>query len=131
MHPITNKSDTPLVVRDTLMFPETQSGHKVRNVRSDNGSEYINEYLDKFYRDKGIKVETTIRYTPEQNGAAERLNRTLLDKVRSMLASASLPKNLWAEAVVTANYVRNRSRRTPRNRPWWSALIFNGSGKKM
>ena len=53
--------------------------------------------------------QTTAPYTPEQNGAAERLNRTLIERVRAMQLSAGLQPELWAEAVVTANYIRNRS----------------------
>ena len=68
-----------------------------------------NTELDTFYQSKGIKSETSVPYTPQQNGKAERLNRTLLDKARPMLADANLPKFLWAEAIVTANYLRNRS----------------------
>lgn len=64
-------------------------------------------------------METTVRYTPEQNGKAERLNRTLMEKVRPMLAGSGMPKNMWAEAVVTANYVRNRSPATGRDKTPW------------
>jgi hypothetical protein len=53
--------------------------------------------------------ETTAPYTPEQNGKAERLNRTLMERVRAMLQDTKLPNSLWAEAVTTANYIRNRS----------------------
>ena len=45
---------------------------------------------------------------PEQNGVAERKNRTLMEVAKSMLSSASLPKQFWAEAVDTASYVLNR-----------------------
>ena len=109
VQPVASKSDIPLALKDTITLLENQSGHTTKRIRCDNGTEFINSELKSFCADKGIKLETTVRYTPEQNGAAERLNRTLLDKVRPMLAGASLPKNLWAEAVVTANYVRNRS----------------------
>ena len=81
----------------------------MRRLRCDNGSEYINQELKALCASKGIMLETTVRYSPEQNGAAERLNRTLLDKVRPMLEDAHLPKSLWAEALATANYLRNRS----------------------
>jgi transposase InsO family protein len=90
----------------TLVLLENQTGHQVQRLRCDNGSEYINADLADFCREKGIKLETTVRYTPQQNGAAERLNRTLMEKVRPMLADSSLPKYLWAEAVATASYVR-------------------------
>jgi hypothetical protein len=69
----------------------------------------LNNDLDTFYKSKGIQSETTVAYTPQQNGKAERLNRTLLDKARPMLAEYNLPKHLWAEAILTANYLRNRS----------------------
>ena len=56
----------------------------MRRLRCDNGSEYISQELKAFCASKGVMLETTVRYSPEQNGAAERLNRTLLDKVRPM-----------------------------------------------
>ena len=117
--PLTYKSDTSAAVRDIVTLLETQTGNRVQRLRSDNGSEYLNSSLDTFLKDKGIQHETTIRYSPEQNGAAERLNRTLMEKVRSMLAASKLPKNLWAEALATANYVRNRSPVSGRDlTPW-------------
>ncbi|KAI3435604.1 hypothetical protein D9Q98_001667 [Chlorella vulgaris] len=70
-------------------------------------------------------MQTTNRYTPEQNGAAERLNRTLIEKVRPMLAESGLPKSMWAEAVVTASYIRNRSPVKGRELTPWE--LFYGS----
>ena len=64
-----------------------------------------------------------MRYTPEQNGAAERLNRTLLERVRAMLEDSGLPKTLWAEAAVTASYIRNRSPVASRDKTPWE-LFF-------
>lgn len=107
--PIKSKSDTAKAVMHAINLLENQSGHRLQRLRSDNGSEYINSTLDTYLRSKGIQLETSVRYTPQQNGSAERLNRTLLDKVRSMLAASNLPKHLWAEALSTANYLRNRS----------------------
>lgn len=109
VRPLARKSDVASIIKDTLTLLEKQTGCTTKRLRCDNGSEYINEELSNFCNKNGIKMETTVRYTPEQNGAAERLNRTLMDKVRPMLASSGLPKTLWAEAVVTANYLRNRS----------------------
>lgn len=123
--PLASKSDTAAAVRDTILMLETQSGKTVQRVRSDNGSEYVNRALDGYFKLKGIKHETTIRFTPEQNGAAERLNRTLLEKVRSMLTDSGLPKNLWAEALGTANYVRNLSPVTGRDLTPWE--LFYGT----
>ncbi|GIL95153.1 hypothetical protein Vretimale_1230, partial [Volvox reticuliferus] len=62
-----------------------------------------------YFSNKGIIHGTTVGYTPEQNGAAERLNRTLLEKTRAMLVESELPQQLWAEALATANYLRNIS----------------------
>ena len=103
------KSDTATAVKAAITLLETQSGQRTQRLRCDNGSEYINQELSDFCATKGIKLETTVRYTPEQNGAAERLNLTLVEKARPMLAASGLPKTLWAEAVATANYLRNRS----------------------
>jgi len=109
VQPLPHKTDTAAAVKSVLTLLENQTGYRVQRLRCDNGSEYINADLKAFCDTKGIKLETTVRYTPEQNGAAERLNRTLMDKVRPMLAASGQPKYLWAEAVVTASYVRNRS----------------------
>jgi hypothetical protein len=65
--------------------------------------------MESYYASKGIIPQTTMAYTPEQNGKAERLNRTLMEKTRAMLKDAGLDAGLWGEAVVTANYLRNRS----------------------
>ena len=118
-----HKSDTATVIKDIIEQLENLSGHRLQHLRCDNGSEYVNANLAAYCADKGIKMETTVRYTPEQNGAAERLNRTLMDKVRPMLAGTGLPKFLWAEAVTTASYVRNRSPVTGRDKTPWE-LFF-------
>ena len=107
--PLRRKSDAAAFLKTSITMLERQTGYTVKRIRSDNGGEFINTELDTFYQSKGIKSETSVPYTPQQNGKAERLNRTLLDKARPMLADANLPKFLWAEAIVTANYLRNRS----------------------
>lgn len=82
---------------------ELESGCKLKAVRADNAPEIV--ALVKGL--KGVVQEPTTAYTPEQNGVAERLNRTLVTKARSMLAAAELPKKLWGEAVYTACYLKN------------------------
>jgi hypothetical protein len=123
VQPIARKSDAAAAVQSALNMLENQIDGRTKRLRCDNGSEYINAGLKAYCESKGIKLETTVRYTPEQNGAAERLNRTLMDKVRPMLTGAGLPKYLWAEAVVTANNVRNRSPVTGRDKTPWE-LFF-------
>ena len=66
--------------------------------------------------DYGIKFEYTTPYTPEQNGVAERLNRSLIIMARAMLLDANLPIRLWGEAVNTASYLRNRTPIGPNDR---------------
>lgn len=88
---------------------ENQSGRKIKVLRSDNGGEYISRHFADHLASNGIQHQTTVPKNPEQNGAAERLNRTLLETVRSMLGDSGLPKRFWAEALSTATYLKNRS----------------------
>lgn len=114
--PLERKSDAAIKLKQLLTLLENQVDGRVQRLRCDNGSEYMNKELKDFCNSKGIKMETTVRYTPEQNGSAERLNRTLLNKVRPMLTGAGLFKSYWAEALTTANYLRNRSPVTGRDK---------------
>jgi transposase InsO family protein len=109
VRPVAAKSDVGAVVKEVIASLENITGATVRAVRSDRGGEYMSGMLGAFFRERGIAHQLSAPYTPQQNGAAERLNRTLLDKVRSMLIESDLPHALWAECFVTANYVRNRS----------------------
>lgn len=61
-----------------------------------------------FCNKKGIQIETTMAYTSQQNGKAERLNRTLIEKVRTLLADSNFDKNMWGEAVYASAYIVNR-----------------------
>lgn len=103
------KKNLAEVIKARLNLLQTQKDKKIKVIRTDNGKEYVNEQLGSYLRDKGIKHEHSMPYTPQQNGEAERLNRTLLDKARPMLSEAQLPLDMWAEAVVTANYLRTVS----------------------
>ena len=124
--PVKRKSEVTGVTKEVINFFEKQSGYEVLTLRSDNGTEYVNKELEDYLKSKGIQHQTTARYTPEQNGAAERLNRTLMDRIRAMLGDSGLSKELWAEAACTANYIRNRSPAFGRDRTPWE-LFF---GKK-
>ena len=83
--------------------------HRVKILRSDNGGEYESKEFAEYCKSRGIRRETSVPYTPQQNGVAERMNRTLMEAVRSMLHHAKLPQKFWAEAVSTAVYLRNQS----------------------
>ena len=104
------KSEAAENIRSWISQAEKQYGKEVKQFRSDRGGEYVNNVLKTYFEKRGIIHELTVANTPAQNGVAERLNRTLFDKARCMLQQ--LPKenrNLWAEAIATANYLRNRS----------------------
>ncbi|KRY07268.1 Retrovirus-related Pol polyprotein from transposon TNT 1-94, partial [Trichinella britovi] len=83
---------------------ERQTSKRVKCLRTDNGREYVNNMFAEFLMRKGIRHERTIPETPQQNGVAERMNQTFVEKARTMLKDANLTPDLWAEAVGTANY---------------------------
>jgi len=87
---------------------EKQSGHYIKFLRIDRGGEYISNDLLHFCREHGIQKQFTTRYTPQQNGVAERKNRTIMEMARSMFKAQHLPNDYWAEAVTFASYILNR-----------------------
>lgn len=91
-----------------VAWAETQQGAKVRVLHSDRGGEYTGNEFCQFLDLKGIQQKLTVHDTPEHNGVAERLNRTLLERARAILHASGLPKNLWAEAVRHVNFLKNR-----------------------
>ena len=86
---------------------ELETGRKLQAVRLDNAPKFkaLGSYLQAY----GVQFEYTTAYTPEQNGVAERLNRSLITIARSMLLDAKLPIRFWGYAVTTACYLRNRT----------------------
>jgi hypothetical protein len=80
---------------------------KIKILRLDNGGEYTSKEFVNFHRDVGIKRELTTPYNPQQNGVAERKNRTLMDAVNTMIHNQDLPICLWAEATMATVYVQN------------------------
>ncbi|GJT75605.1 putative ribonuclease H-like domain-containing protein, partial [Tanacetum coccineum] len=81
----------------------------VRRIRTDNGTEFVNQTLREYYEKVGISHETYVARSPQQNGVIERRNRTLIEAARTMLIYAKASLFLWAEAVATACYTQNRS----------------------
>ncbi|GJY33242.1 retrovirus-related pol polyprotein from transposon TNT 1-94 [Tanacetum coccineum] len=81
----------------------------VRRIRTDNGTEFVNQTLREYYEKVGISHETSVARSPQQNGVVERRNRTLIEAARTMLIYAKASLFLWAEAVATACYTQNRS----------------------
>jgi transposase InsO family protein len=88
---------------------ETQTGARLKALRSDRGGEFQSKEFKQFCEKEGVLQQLTTPYTPEQNGVAERKNRTVVELARSMLKSKGMPNIFWAEAVATAVYVLNLS----------------------
>jgi len=86
---------------------ERQTGKKIKIFRSDGGLEYNNRKFQDHFKKQGIIHQTTVPYNPQQNGVAERRNRTIMEKARAMLSHSNLQKSYWAEAASTANYLIN------------------------
>ena len=88
---------------------EKSSGKQLKVFRTDNGGEYYSSKFENYLKTEGVRHDRTVPKTPEQNGVSERMNRTLVESVRSMLSESKLPQKFWAEALSTATYLRNRS----------------------
>nr|KYP36117.1 Retrovirus-related Pol polyprotein from transposon TNT 1-94 [Cajanus cajan] len=87
---------------------EKETTKFIKAVRSDRGGEFTSVEFNKYCEEHGIKRFLTAPYSPQQNGVAERKNRTILDMVRSMLKGKNMPKKFWAEAAQCAVYVQNK-----------------------
>jgi transposase InsO family protein len=82
---------------------------RIREFFSNNGSKYINKCFQKALNNYSIIYNTAPIYTKEPNGLIERINLTLLSKVRSLLIMANAPKYLWGEALLASTYLYNRN----------------------
>ncbi|GJU33434.1 putative ribonuclease H-like domain-containing protein [Tanacetum coccineum] len=92
-----------------VVSPDFKMPDENQILSKDNGTEYLkNSDMLEFCENKGIKQEYNNARTPQQNGVAERMNRTLIEAARTMLADSLLPTTFWAEAVSTACYIFNR-----------------------
>lgn len=116
-----NKSDTLLATEK--FFADCAPYGQVKCLRSDNGTEFMNNDFQTLLQEKGIKHETSCPNSPHQNGMAERQWRTLFEMARCLLLEKNVPKMLWPYAVQTAAHIRNRcyNKSTP---------YFSMTGKK-
>ncbi|CAL5398813.1 unnamed protein product [Camellia sinensis] len=94
---------------------ERETGKKLKCLRTDNGGEYTSKEFEAYCATRGIRHEKTVSGTPQHNGVAERMNQTIVEKVRCMLKMAKLPKPFWEEVVRVACYLINRSPSVPLN----------------
>ena len=120
-----SKDQFAVALRNFLAWAETQSSKRLRTLHSDRGGEYIAASVKDILSEKGIEHHLTMPGSPQQNGKAERFNRTILDKAMAMLHASGLSSGFWEHAMSTAVHVYNRS--PTRNLQWrtpielWSA----------
>ncbi|GJR53458.1 putative ribonuclease H-like domain-containing protein [Tanacetum coccineum] len=105
---LATKDETSEILKTFITGIENLIDLRVKVIRCDNGTEFKNRVMNQLCEMKGIKREFSVARTPQQNGVAERKNRTLIEAARTMLADLKLPTTFWAEAVNTACYVQNR-----------------------
>ena len=103
-----NKSSVMSVFKKFKVFVELQSGFNLKKLRSDRGGEYTSHEFLEYCSDLGMERQLTIAYSPQQNGIAERRNRTICEMARSMMTEKKIPVKFRAEAVGTTVYLQNR-----------------------
>ncbi|KAL0313353.1 UNVERIFIED_CONTAM: Retrovirus-related Pol polyprotein from transposon TNT 1-94 [Sesamum radiatum] len=108
VHFLTEKSEAFNSFKCFKTMVEKETGLSIKCLRTDRGGEFNSNEFNKFCIENGIKRQLTTAYTPQQNGVAERKNRTIMNMVRSMLSDKSVPKTFWPEAVNWSIYVLNR-----------------------
>ena len=97
-----NKNDACASFKQWKILIENQTGKKIKRLRIDNGLEFCYEEFERYCKEAGIARHKTTTGTLQQNGLAERFNRTLLERTRCTLINAGLPNVFWAETVTTA-----------------------------
>ncbi|GJX08932.1 retrovirus-related pol polyprotein from transposon TNT 1-94 [Tanacetum coccineum] len=104
-----SKDEAPDFIIKFLKMIQVWLKVTVQRIRTDNGTELVNQTLREYYKKTSISHETSISRSLQQNGVVERRNRMLIEAARTMLIYAKAPLFLWAEAVATACYTQNRS----------------------
>ncbi|GJX36427.1 retrovirus-related pol polyprotein from transposon TNT 1-94 [Tanacetum coccineum] len=97
------------VLKDFLKMIQRNLQAQVVTVRIDRGTEFLNKTLHAYFKEEGIKHQTSTPQTPEQNDIVERQNRTLVEAARMMLSASKLPLFFWAETIANTCYTQNRS----------------------
>lgn len=118
-----HKSEAAQIIKDYVRWTQNVFGRKPGAIRSDGGGEFCNNDLKSFYRAEGIMAQFTTPYTPQQNGVAERKNRSITEMATCMMIDSGMNERYWGEAVLTATYLQNRlpSRSVPKTpyELWW------------
>nr|GFB98582.1 retrovirus-related Pol polyprotein from transposon TNT 1-94 [Tanacetum cinerariifolium] len=105
-HFLRSKDETSEVLIDFLRLVQRGFQAQVRVVRTDKGTEFLNQTLHAYFAAEGIQHQTSVARTPEQNGVIKRRNRTLVEAARTMLSVAKVPLFFWTEAIATACFTQ-------------------------
>ncbi|KAK8951274.1 hypothetical protein KSP39_PZI003194 [Platanthera zijinensis] len=108
LYPLKTKDEVFTVFQTFHVMVQTQFASKIKILRSDNGGEFINKNFQAYLQQHGLIHETSCSQTPQQNGVAERKNRTILETSRALLLGSLVPSYHWGAAVATAVYLINR-----------------------
>lgn len=92
-----NKSDIFEAFKTFKAAAERETGKRIKVLRTDNGGEYLSADFSNFLEREGIRHQLTVQYTPQQNGVAERANRTIVEMARCMLIDSNLSESLWGK----------------------------------
>jgi transposase InsO family protein len=103
-----DNSEAKGIVKKFIRRVENEFELNVKNIRSENGSEFRNTQVEEFLDEEGIKHELSAPYTPQQNGIVERKNRTLIEAARTIFDEYKTLDSLWAEAINTTCHAANR-----------------------
>ena len=104
------RSELPYHFESFQAMVSTQSGENIQQLRSDGAYEYTTSLqFQKIVNRLGITHQVTMPYSPQQNGIAERTNRTLMNMTRCMLEDSILPRDFWEDAIAMSTFVLNRT----------------------
>ncbi|GJP52573.1 hypothetical protein CLOM_g11681 [Closterium sp. NIES-68] len=128
VYPLKSKGEVAAaVLKEWMPRAQRECGHKVKVIRSDNGGEFIGADFEGELKRKGIQHQLTVPYNPQQNGVAERFNRTLQEGARTLLGRAGLPDPFWVSALRQVALVKNRVLATVGDKEWIPYVKWYGS----
>ncbi|GJP34464.1 hypothetical protein CLOM_g18903 [Closterium sp. NIES-68] len=128
VYPLKSKGEVAAaVLKEWMPRAQRECGYKVKVIRSDNGGEFIGADFEGELKRKGIHHQLTVPYNPQQNGVAERFNRTLQEGARTLLGRAGLPDPFWVSALRQVALVKNRVLATVGDKEWIPYVKWYGS----
>ncbi|CAI7863613.1 unnamed protein product [Closterium sp. NIES-53] len=128
VYPLQTKGEVAAaVIKEWMPRAQRESGHKVKVIRTDNGGGFIGADFEAVLKKKGIQHQLTVPYNPQQNGVAERFNRTLQEGAGTLLGRAGLPDPFWVTALRQIALVKNRVLATVGDKQWVPYTKWYGS----